>query len=67
MLRRKLGLRMDDLKELRFKLVPTWYTSHSHMTKANAKLRRMKITSQSKLLPSIRRRRRMRVASCWIS
>jgi hypothetical protein len=67
MLRRKLGLRMNDLKELRVKPVPTWCTSRSHMTKAKARLSRIRITiSQSKLLPLRRRRRirRMRVASC---
>jgi hypothetical protein len=70
MLRRKLGLRMNDLNELRVKPVPTWCTSHSHIVKAKAKLSRIKITtSQSKLLPlrrrrRRRRRRRIRVASC---
>jgi hypothetical protein len=67
MLRRKLGLRMGDLKELRVKSVPTWCTSRSHMAKAKKKLSRIRITTrQSKLLP-LRRRRiisRMRVASC---
>jgi hypothetical protein len=67
MLRRKLGLRTNDLKELRAKLVPTWCTSRSHMAKAKAKLSKIRITiSQSKLLP-LRRRiiiRRMRVALC---
>jgi hypothetical protein len=69
MLRRKLRLRTDDLKEMRIKPLPIWCTSRSHMTKA--KLSRIRITiSQSKLLPLIRRRRRrrrirrMRVASC---
>jgi hypothetical protein len=68
MLRRKIGLRMNNLKELRVKPVPTWCTSRSHMTKA--KLCRIIITtSQSKLLPlrrrrTRRRRRRMRIASC---
>jgi hypothetical protein len=65
MMRRKLGLRADDLKELRVKPVPTWCTSHSHMAKA--KLSRIRITiSQSKLLHLRRRKRirRMRVASC---
>jgi hypothetical protein len=37
MLKRKLRLRTSDLKELRVKLVPTWYTRHSHMAKAKAK------------------------------
>jgi outer membrane biosynthesis protein TonB len=59
MLRRKLRLRMDDLKELRVKLVPTWCTSRRHMAKA--KLSRIRITtSQRKLLPLRRRRRRRR-------
>jgi hypothetical protein len=64
MLRRKLGLRTDDQKELRVKPVPTWCTSRSHMAKA--KLSRIRITtSQRKLLPLRRIRiRRMRVASC---
>jgi hypothetical protein len=69
MLRRKLGLRTDDLNELRVKPVPTWCTSRNHTVKAKAKLSRIKITtSQSKLLPLRRRRRRMRrrirVSSC---
>jgi hypothetical protein len=66
MLRRKLRLRMNDLKELRVKPVSTWCTGRSHTEKAKAKLSRIRIiTSQSKLLPSRRRRiRRMRVASC---
>jgi hypothetical protein len=69
MLRRKLRLRMDDLKEPRVKLVQTWCTSRNYMTKAKAKakLSRIRIiTSQNKLLPLRRRRRirRMRVASC---
>jgi hypothetical protein len=67
MLRRKLGPRIDDLKELRVKPAPTWCTSRRHMTKAKAKLSRIRITaSQSKLLP-LRRRiiiRKMRVVSC---
>jgi hypothetical protein len=66
MLRRKLGLRTDNLKELGVKPVPTWCTSCSHIAKA--KLSRIRITvSQSKLLPLRRRRRRirrMRVTSC---
>jgi hypothetical protein len=62
MLRRKLRLRTDDLKELRVKPVPTWCTSRSHMAKTKTKLSRIRITtSQSKLLPL---RRRRRVASC---
>jgi hypothetical protein len=68
MSRRKLRLRMDDLKEPRVKLVQTWCTSRNYMTKAKAKakLSRIRIiTSQNKLLPLRRRRiRRMRVASC---
>jgi hypothetical protein len=70
MLRRKLRLRTDDLKELRVKLVPTWCTSRKHMAKAKSKLSRIRIiASQSKLLHLRRRRRRrrirrMRVASC---
>jgi hypothetical protein len=44
--------------------VPTWCTSRSHITKAKAKLSRIRITiSQSKLLP-LRRIRRIRVTSC---
>jgi hypothetical protein len=70
MLRIKLGVRTDDLKELMVKPIPTWCTKHSHMTKAKVKLSRIRITtSQSKLLPLRRRIRRMRVASCvdlWI-
>jgi hypothetical protein len=65
MLNRRLGLRTDDLNELRVKPVPTWCTSCSHMAKA--KLSRIRITiNQSKLLYLKRRRRigRMRVASC---
>jgi hypothetical protein len=65
MLRRKLGLRTDNLKELGVKPVPTWCTSCSHIAKT--KLSRIRITiSQSKLLPLRRRRRirRMRVTSC---
>jgi hypothetical protein len=72
MLRRKLRLRMNDLKELGVKPVSIWCTSRSHMAKtkvkAKAKLSRIRIIiSQSKLLPlrrRRRRRRRMRVASC---
>jgi hypothetical protein len=70
MLRRKLGLRTRDIKELRVKPVPTWCTSHSYVTKAKAKaktkLSRIKIIiSQSKLLHLRRRRiRRMWVVSC---
>jgi hypothetical protein len=65
MLRRKLRLKTDDLKELRVKPVSTWCTSHSHMTKEKlSKIKR--IISQSKLLP-LRRRiiiRMMMVVSC---
>jgi hypothetical protein len=67
MLRRKLGPRTDDLKELRVKPAPTWSTRRRHMAKAKAKLSRIRIiASQSKLLPLRRRRkiRRMRVVSC---
>jgi hypothetical protein len=66
MLRRKLGPRMDDLKELMVKPAPTWCTSRRHMAKTKAKLSRIRITvRQSKLLPLRRRRiRRMRVVSC---
>jgi hypothetical protein len=64
-LRRKLGPRMDDLKEMRVKPASIWCISHSHMTKANTKLSKIRITtSQSKQLPLRRKRRRMRVASC---
>jgi hypothetical protein len=58
---------MNDLKELRVKLAPTWCTSRRHMAKAKAKLSRIRITaSQSKLLPLRRKRkiRRLRVVSC---
>jgi hypothetical protein len=64
---RKLGLRTDNLKELRVKPVSTWCTSHNHIAKAKAKLSRIRITiSQRKLLflRTRRRRRRMKVASC---
>jgi hypothetical protein len=69
MLRRKLGPRTDDLKELRVKPAPTWCTRSRHMAKAKAKLSRIRIiASQSKLLPLRRRRRRkiwrMKVVSC---
>jgi hypothetical protein len=62
--RRKIGLRMDGLNELRVKAVPTWCTSRSHMAKA--KLSEIRITIQNKLLPLRRRKRirRMIVASC---
>jgi hypothetical protein len=67
MVRRKLGLKMDDLKELKVKPVPTWCTTHSHMARAKASRIRM-TTRQSKILPSrrIRIRRRIRVASCMV-
>jgi hypothetical protein len=65
MLRRKLRLRTDDLKELRVKLVPTWCTSRSHMAKARVKLSRIRITTrQSKLLPL--RRRIRRIEGCFM-
>jgi hypothetical protein len=67
MLRRKLRLRTNDLKELRVKPVPIWCTSCSHMAKAKVKINRIRIiTSQRKLVPLRRRRRirKMRVASC---
>jgi hypothetical protein len=58
MLRRKLELRTNDLKELRVKPVPIWCTSHSHMAKA--KLSRIRMTiGQIKLL-HLRIRRRIR-------
>jgi hypothetical protein len=65
MLRRKLGLRADDLKELRVKQVPTWCTSYSHMAKAMAKLSKIRITTRQSKLPPLRRRiRRRMVALC---
>jgi hypothetical protein len=66
MLRRKLRLKMDNLKKLRVKPVATWCTSCSHM--ARAKTSRIRITSsQSKILPSRRRKiSRMRIALCAI-
>jgi hypothetical protein len=67
MLRRKLGLETNDLKELRVKPVLTWCTSCSHMVKTKSKVSEIRITtSQSKLLPLRRKRRirRMRVTSC---
>jgi hypothetical protein len=67
MLRRKLRPRMDDLKELVVKLVPTWCTSCSHMAKAKAKPSRIRTTSQSKLLPLRRRKRRMMMLHVRIS
>jgi hypothetical protein len=61
MLRRKLGRTTNDLKELRVKPTSTCCTNHSDMAKA--KLSRIRITRQSKLLPLRRRRiRRMSVA-----
>jgi hypothetical protein len=68
MSRRKLRLRIDDLKDLRVKPVSTCCISHSHMARARPRPRRTRtITSQSNLLP-LRRRRlyRMRVASCAV-
>jgi hypothetical protein len=68
MLRRKLGLKMDDLKELRVKLVSTWCTSCNHMLRAKESRTKI-ITNQSKVLPSRRRRRRRRrrrIASCAV-
>jgi hypothetical protein len=66
MLRRQLGPKMDDLKQLRVKPVPTWCNSHSHMARAKASRTRI-ATSQTKVLPSRRRIRwRMRVASCAV-
>jgi hypothetical protein len=67
MSRGKLGLKMDDLKELRVKPVSIWCTSHSHMARAKASRTRI-IIRQNKLLPSRRRRikMRMRFASCVI-
>jgi hypothetical protein len=56
MLRRELGLKMDDQKDLRVKPVPTWCTSHSNIARAMASKTRI-TTSQSKLLHSRRRRR----------
>jgi hypothetical protein len=56
---------MDDLKELRVKLVPIWCTSHSHM--ARPRPSKIRITSQNNLLPLRRRKlRRMRVALCEV-
>jgi hypothetical protein len=46
MLRRKLRPRMDDLKELRVKPVPTWCTSHRHMAKV--KLSRIRIIASQR-------------------
>jgi hypothetical protein len=57
MFRRMIGLKMEYLRELRVKLVPTWCTSRSHMARAKASRTRI-TTSQSKILPSRRRRRR---------
>jgi hypothetical protein len=52
--RRKFGLRTDDLKELRIKPVPIWCTNRSHMVKEKVKLSRIRITTnQSKLLLSV--------------
>jgi hypothetical protein len=38
----KARAKMDDLKELRVKSIPTWCTSRSNMTKAKTKLSRIK-------------------------
>jgi hypothetical protein len=46
MLRRKLELKMDDLNELRVKLVPTWCTNHSHMARAKASKTRITISQK---------------------
>jgi hypothetical protein len=67
MLRRKLGLRTDDLKKLKVKPVPTCCTSRSHMVKSKTKLSRIRIIIiHCKLVPLIIiiRRRRVRIASC---
>jgi hypothetical protein len=66
MLKRNFGLKIDDLKELRAKPVQTWCTIH--MTKGKASRTRI-IASQSKILPSRRRRRIrrwIRVALCVV-
>jgi hypothetical protein len=58
---------MDDLKELRVKLVPTLCTSRSRMKRIKAS--RTRITTRQNKLPPSRRRRikwRMRVASCAV-
>jgi hypothetical protein len=60
MLRRKLGPRKDDLKELRVKPAPTWCTSRRHIAKVKAKLSRIRITTSQNKLLSLRRRRRIR-------
>jgi hypothetical protein len=66
MLRRKLGLKMDDLKPLKVKPMPTWCPSCSHMARAKASRTRI-TTSQRKILPSRRRRiRRSMVPSCVV-
>jgi hypothetical protein len=67
MLRRNLGIKMDDLKELRVKPVLTRCTSLSHMARAMASRTKITIT-QSNLLPSRRRKIkwRVRVASCVV-
>jgi hypothetical protein len=67
-LRRKLELRIDDLKELRVKAVPIWCTSRSHLTKIKAKLSRIRITTSQRKLLHLRKRRirRMSIASCAV-
>jgi hypothetical protein len=67
MLRRNLGLKMDDLNKLRVKPVQTWCINRNHMARAKASRTRITI-SQSKILPSRRIiiRRRM-VASCAVT
>jgi hypothetical protein len=65
MLRRKLRLKMDDVKELRVKPIPTWCISYSHMARTKASRTRI-IASQSKILHSRRRIRRRMVALCAI-
>jgi hypothetical protein len=60
MLRRKLGPRTDDLKELRVKPAPMWCTRRRHIAKVKAKLSRIRITTSQNKLLSLRRRRRIR-------
>jgi hypothetical protein len=62
---RQLGLKIDDLRELRVKPVTTWCTSHSDMARAKASRTRI-TTSQSKLLPSRRRRIKMGDEGCFV-
>jgi hypothetical protein len=62
-LRTKVELKMDDLKEFRIKPVSTRCTSRSRMARAKDSKTRITI-SQSKILPSKGRiKRRMRAAS----